>query len=54
MKFTKGTNPEEIEIVDSIHARPEQRDLHGRIIPSRFDTVLVKGREQTGQGSKGT
>jgi hypothetical protein len=53
MKFTQGTNPEASEIVDSVHARPEQRDSRGRIIPSRFDTVLVEGKEQTGQGSKG-
>jgi hypothetical protein len=53
MKFTKSSNLEHLEIVDAIHTRPEQRDSHGRIIPSRFDTVLVKGREQTGQGNKG-
>ena len=52
MKFTTSSNPEESEIIDAIHARPEQKDSHGRFIPSRFDTVLVKGREQTSQGSK--
>ena len=54
MKFTKGMNPDETEIVDSVHAWPEQTDSHGWIVPSRFDAVLVKGREQTGQGPKGT
>ncbi len=34
MKFTKGTNPEETEIVDSIYAQPEQRDSCRRFIPS--------------------
>jgi hypothetical protein len=53
IKFTKSSNPEESEIVDAVHARPEQRDSRGRIIPSRFDPVLVKVREQTGQGNKG-
>ncbi len=53
MKFTKSSNPNKLEIADAVHARPEHRDLRGHIIPSRFDTVLVKGREQTGQRSKG-
>ncbi|KAF8494898.1 hypothetical protein F5888DRAFT_1795019 [Russula emetica] len=51
LKFTKGT-----EIVDVIHIRPEQKDLHGRIIPGRFDTVLVDSRGPSGprgQGNKG-
>jgi hypothetical protein len=52
MKFTSD-NHEELEIVDAVHSRPEQRDSHGRIIPSCFDPVLVKGGEQTGQGGKG-
>ena len=43
MKFTKG-----IEIVDSVYIRPEQKDAHGRIIPARFDTILVNS-----QGNKG-
>jgi len=49
----QSSNLEHSEIVDAIHARPEQRDSCGQIIPSRFNTVLVKGREQTGQGNKG-
>jgi hypothetical protein len=53
MRFTKSRNPGQLETVDAVHARPEQRDSHGRIIPPRFDTVLVKGREQSGQGNKG-
>jgi hypothetical protein len=28
--------------VDAIHIRPEQVDSHGRMIPPRFDTVLVQ------------
>ena len=52
MKFTVSSNHNESGIIDAVHAWPEQRDLHGRIIPSRFDTVLVKGREQINQGSK--
>ncbi|KAF8258427.1 hypothetical protein EI94DRAFT_1912347 [Lactarius quietus] len=29
------------EVIDTIHARPGQRDTHGRPIPSCFDTVIV-------------
>ncbi|KAI9456715.1 hypothetical protein BJY52DRAFT_1204730 [Lactarius psammicola] len=46
MKFTSSSNPEDSEIVDSVVVRPEQRDARGRIVPSRFDTVLVRGKHQ--------
>ena len=52
MKFMSN-NHKELEIVDAIHSQPEQQDSCGRIIPSHFDPVLVKGGEQTGQGGKG-
>ncbi len=52
MKFTTSSNPKESEIVDAIHAQLEQKDSRGQFIPSCFNTVLVKGREQTSQGSK--
>jgi len=29
-------------IIDAIHIRPEQVDAHGRTIPARFDTALVR------------
>lgn len=50
-KFTQSGNSDsdESQIVDSVHARPEQRDSRGRIIPSRFDTVIVRS-----SGHKGT
>jgi Plavaka transposase len=48
-KFTKSGDSDESEIVDAVHVRPEQRDSRGRIIPPRFDTVLVRSR-----GPKGT
>lgn len=38
----QGDDKGEPEIVDAIHARPEQLDSHQRVIPARFDTVLVK------------
>jgi hypothetical protein len=37
MKFTNDS-----EIADVVNVRPEQKDLHGRIIPARFDTALVQ------------
>ena len=53
IKFTKRNRDDETEISDAIQVRPEQRDARGRIIPSRFDTVLVQTRGQEGQGPKG-
>ena len=45
IKFTN----KEGTIVDSIQIRPEQVDGHGRTIPARFDTVLVRtGQQQSG------
>ncbi len=48
IKFTKRNGFEESRIVDVVHVRPEQKDSHGRIIPGRFDTVLVNGRGPNG------
>lgn len=53
IKFINSGDLMGSEIVDAIHARPEQRDSRGRIIPSRFDTILVRGRGQDGQGIRG-
>jgi len=39
IKFTRGN---ERDIADTVHVRPEQKDRDGRIIPARFDTVLVE------------
>jgi hypothetical protein len=46
IKFT-FENAQESEIVDAIYIRPEQKDKRGRIIPARFDMVLIQG---TGSG----
>jgi hypothetical protein len=51
IKFTESGN-----VVDAVHIRPEQKDSRARIIPSRFDTVLVRNKSQSGtrdQGNKG-
>jgi hypothetical protein len=42
IKFTETGNAGNMAIVDSVYARPERKDKRGRIIPSRFDTVLVQ------------
>ena len=42
------------EVIDVVHVRPDQKDTRGRTIPSRFDTVLVRGGPQAGaQGRNG-
>jgi len=46
IKFTAANDAQELEIVDAIHVRPEQKDKRGRIIPEHFDTVLVQGNGQ--------
>jgi len=48
IKFTNNSDTTESEIVDVIHAQPEQKDLHGQIIPSWFDTALVQNRGMFG------
>jgi len=46
IKFTSTCNSDKSEIVDSVVIRPEQNDTRGRIVPPRFDTVLVHGAHQ--------
>ncbi len=53
IKFTKRNGFEESRIVDVVHVRPEQKDSRGRIIPGRFDTVLVNGRGPNGTRGRG-
>ena len=38
---------------NSAVVRPEQNDTRGRLVPSRFDTVLVRGKHQDIHGSNG-
>jgi len=46
IKFTSTShNSENSQIVDSVIIRPEQEDTHGRIVPARFDTVIVHGKD---------
>ncbi|KAH9010812.1 hypothetical protein EDB84DRAFT_1590797 [Lactarius hengduanensis] len=56
IKFTSnralGIGPDEgtlqSAVIDAVHVRPEQRDTHGRSVPSRFDTVIVHHRHRLG------
>ena len=41
----KFSNVDDSEIVDGIQVQPEQKDARGRPIPSRFDTVLIWGKD---------
>jgi len=45
IKFTAHGDLKQSEIVDCVHVRPDQKDSRGRIIPARFDTVLVQGNK---------
>jgi hypothetical protein len=42
IKFTSSSS---LDIVDSIHVRAEKKDPKGRMVPSRFDTVLVRSKD---------
>lgn len=53
IKFTSTGNTNDSDIVDSVIIRPEHNDTHGRIVPSRFDTVLVHGKNQDIHGNNG-
>ncbi len=54
IKFMASTSDsKESEILDSIQARPEQRDANGWVIPARFDTALVQSQHTIqGEGIK--
>jgi hypothetical protein len=41
------------ETGDSVHTRPEYIDTRGRIVPSRFDTVLVHNEQDRERRNKG-
>src|ERR1700677_2111622 len=49
----KFSNLDGSEIVDSVLIRPEQKDARGRLVPSRFDTVLVRGKSRSQEFVRG-
>jgi hypothetical protein len=53
IKFTSTGNSDDSNIMDSAVIRPEQKDTRGRTVPSRFDTVLVRGKHQGIHGNNG-
>ncbi|KAN0103997.1 hypothetical protein V8E52_011427 [Russula decolorans] len=53
IKFTKCGLSGESEISDTVHARPEAVDTRSRVIPARFDTVVVHRDGLHGEGLKG-
>jgi len=53
MKFMKTGDGGQSEVINVVHAWPEQQDSCGQIIPSCFDTVLVQGSAAHAQGNKG-
>ena len=55
MRFVHRNDCDEEETVDAVYIRPEYVDMHGQIVPARFDTVLVRNRQDhahTGKKSK--
>jgi hypothetical protein len=52
IKFTASSDHSS-EVMDSAQARPAGTDYRGRIIPARFDTVLVCEGEHTPHPNKG-
>jgi hypothetical protein len=53
IKFTASRNSHRSEVVDSVQVRPAQTNPRGRIIPARFDTVLVSEGQYSTQPNKG-
>ena len=54
VRFTKCGHSGEPEISDSVYARPQAVDSRRRIIPARFDTVIVRqDGDPQDQGNKG-
>ena len=54
-KFTANRDNERSgsEVIDSVQVHPEQTDVRGRIIPARFDTVLISEGQHTTSPNKG-
>lgn len=49
----KLVDSENASTVDSIHVRPARHDKYGKIVPSRFDTCLIKIGEAQDVGVTG-
>ena len=53
IKFTASQNSNGSEVVDSVQVHPTQTNPRGRIIPARFDTILVREGQYTMHPNKG-
>ena len=54
MRFVHQNDCDEEETMDAVYIRPEEVDLHGQIVPARFDTVLVRNKQDHAHtGNKG-
>ena len=54
MRFVHRNDCDEEETMDVVYIRPEEVDLHGQIVPARFDTVLVRNKQDHAHtGNKG-
>jgi hypothetical protein len=53
IRFVAGGDRNTLDTVDAVHVRPERTDMHGRIIPSRFNTVLVHNGQDCVHRKKG-
>jgi hypothetical protein len=53
IKFTAGREDHSSEVLDSAQAHSAGKNFRGRIIPARFDTVLVREGEYTIHPNKG-
>ena len=54
IRFVDNNDCDEQETVDAVHVRPEVVDLHGQVVPARFDIVLVRtGQDRAHTSNKG-
>ena len=53
IRFVASADCEKSETVDAVNAMPARIDLHGRIVPSRFDTVLVHNGQDCARINRG-
>ena len=54
VKFSTTSDTDHFDVSDSLVVRPEHLDTHGRIVPSRFDTVVVQnGHDAVVHGNNG-
>jgi hypothetical protein len=53
IRFVASADCENSGTVDAVNATPERIDLHRHVVPSRFDTVLVRNGQDRARANKG-